>query len=526
MKSPVHLALLTAGIAVAAFALTPVVYLLIRALQAGDEAFDFLRRPLVREVFANSALLATIVAAGSLALGVPIAWLAVRTDLPGRRFWTIASVLPLAMPSYIAAYAFMGFLGSGGPVAAAFRDLGVERWPEFAYGLSGTATVLTLINYPFVVLGVRAALQRTDPAIEEAARGLGAGRIEIFRRVLLPQLRPAMTAGALLVALYSLGDFGTPALMRFRSFTRVIYTQYSNSFDRTVAATTALVLAALTATVLVAETMARGRANLHRTAPATQRPVPLVRLGRWKWPAIGFLSATLAASVGLPVVAMIVWIVEGASRGTATFVSGRVAWNSVLNAGLAAVATVLAAFPAAWLAVRRPGRATALVDRASYAGNALPGIVVALAFVFMGSRIPWLYQTLPLLVAAYVVRFLPQALASIRTSLMQFNPRLEEAGQSLGRSRWFVFRTVTLPLLAPGILAGGSLVFLTTIKELPITLLLRPTGREHDTLVTEVWSAAQDSLFSQASPPALLLVIVSGASIALILRRERTGASA
>jgi iron(III) transport system permease protein len=162
----------------------------------------------------------------------------------------------------------------------------------------------------------------------------------------------------------------------------------------------------------------------------------------------------------------------------------------------------------------------------------MPGIVVALALVFFGARLNgiqtpglrWLaalYQSLPMLILGYAIRFLPEAMGSFRMSLLQLNPRLEEAGRGLGRSAWAVFFAITLPMLAPGLLAGMGLVFLTTIKELPITLLLAPTGFE--TLVGEVWSNATEGLFAQASPPALVLVAMSALLIVLILRAERRG---
>lgn len=527
-------ALVAIGLVAAALCVLPAGYLLVRAGGAGEATWRTLARPAVWGVLVDSLLLAGATTLGALAIGLPVAWLVTRTDLPGARYWNVALALPLAMPSYIMAYAFLGVLGPGGWLESALASAGLGS-PQAIFREGGvfgdagpflelllrTSSVLALINFPFVTLSARAAFQRMDPALEEAARGLGASRREVALRVLLPQLRPAIASGALLVALYTLSDFGTPALMRYRSFTRVIQTQYSTSFDRTGAAVTALMLATLTGAIVVAEVFARGGARAHRTTPASPRPPRILRLGRARRPAILFCSGVLAASVGMPTVAMLAWIRDGVANGGSLSIAPHLVGNSVLNATLAAVATVALAFPVVHLAVRYPGGISRAIDRATHVGNALPGIVVGLAFVFLGARIPALYQSLPLLIVAYVARFLPQATGAIRTSLLQLNPRLEEAGVSLGRSRAYVFATVTLPLALPGVLAGGALVFLTTIKELPITLLLRPTGEAHDTLVTEVWNAAQESLFSQASPPALLLVIVSAASIGLILRNDR-----
>jgi iron(III) transport system permease protein len=172
--------LVALALLVAALSLLPVVYLVVRAAQAGGEAWGIFLRPGVWRVFGNSAALAAVTTRAPIALGVPLAWLTARTDLPLRRFWSVVLILPLAMPSYIAAYAFIALLAHRAP---------------WLYGLPGTAAVITMINFPFVVLTVRAALQRMDPSIEEAAQGLGCPQSRVFWRVTLPHLRPSITSG-------------------------------------------------------------------------------------------------------------------------------------------------------------------------------------------------------------------------------------------------------------------------------------------------------------------------------------------
>jgi iron(III) transport system permease protein len=181
---------------------------------------------------------------------------------------------------------------------------------------------------------------------------------------------------------------------------------------------------------------------------------------------------------------------------------------------------LVAALPVALLVVRAPRRWTRALERVVFSANALPGVVVALALVFFAARyLGALYQTLALLLFAYVVRFLPQALSGARTALAGVNPRLEEAARSLGRGPRAAFAAVTAPLAAPGLLAGATLVFLSTMKELPATLLLRPIGFE--TLATEVWSATSVSQYSRAAPAALLLVAVAAPIVLrLVVRRE------
>ncbi|NVJ27895.1 iron ABC transporter permease, partial [Myxococcus sp. AM011] len=195
------------------------------------------------------------------------------------------------------------------------------------------------------------------------------------------------------------------------------------------------------------------------------------------------------------------------------------ALGSVLASVLGAVASVLGALPLAFLAVRYPGRLTLAMERVSYVGYALPPIVLALSLVFLGVRaLPFLYGTLVMLVLAYLVRFLPQAVGTVRSALLQLNPHLAEAAASLGQSPSTVFRRVTAPLLRPGLLAGAALVFLTAMKELPATLLLAPIGFE--TLATRVWGATAEGRFAEAALPALVLMAISALGVGLLVSQE------
>jgi iron(III) transport system permease protein len=182
------------------------------------------------------------------------------------------------------------------------------------------------------------------------------------------------------------------------------------------------------------------------------------------------------------------------------------------------------ALPVAYLVVRFTDRYSMATYHLAYIGNGLPGIVIALSLVFFGANyLPLLYQTLAMLIFAYVVRFLPEATSTLRAGLLQISPRLEEAARTLGLSRRQAIRRITIPLLQPGIWAGVALVFLSTIKELPATLLLGPTG--FSTLATQIWSATSEAFYTRAAAPALILLVVSAFSIVLILRQEERGSA-
>ena len=513
-------ALWSVALAIVVVVSLPVVYLAVRTIDDGDAAWDIIFRSRTAGILLRSILLIACVTAGSMALALPLAWLTVRTDLPFRRAWSVLLMLPLVIPSYIGGFLVVIVLGPKGMLQQLLEGpFGVERLPSI-YGLAGAALTLTLLSYPYLLVTVRAALWRLDPALEESSRGLGLGGWATFRRVTLPLLRPAIAAGAVLVALYTLSDFGAVSLLRYETFTWAVYIQYESAFDRTIAAALSLVLVITAAAILLLEAGLRTRSPYHRAGVGAPRPAGLARLGRWRWPAAGLCAAVLLFSMVLPLSVLVYWVVKGASAGESVGFGWAAAWNSLYVSAIAAAAAVAAALPVALLAVRYPGRIAAFFERATYLGFALPGIAVALALVFFAIRyaVP-AYQTLGLLVFAYVVLFLSPAVGSVRASLLQVSPRVEEAALGLGRRPLQVLASITLPLMRPGLAAGAALVFLLTMKELPATLILGPIG--FDTLATVIWSAASESFFAKAAAASLALVALSAAPLAFLVLRER-----
>jgi iron(III) transport system permease protein len=258
---------------VVAVMLLPTLYLLVRGLEAGPAAWSgvFTRATLL--TLWRTAALALAVTLASALIALPAAWLTSRTDIPFRRPLAVLLALPVVIPSYVGAYLMVAFLSPRGMLAS---WLGIPALPSI-YGFQGAFIILTLLSYPYIFLGLRAALQGMDPALEEASRSLGFSAVKTFFRVTLPQLRPAMAAGSLLVALYVLRDFGAVSIMRYDTFTRVIYIQYKSAFDRTAASSLALVLVALALGLLALEIWTRGRARYHRSANGA-RPAPTAQL--------------------------------------------------------------------------------------------------------------------------------------------------------------------------------------------------------------------------------------------------------
>ncbi|SDH77286.1 iron(III) transport system permease protein [Sinosporangium album] len=478
--------LLVPAVFAALVSLLPIVYLVVRAAEGGlGVVAETLWRARTLELAVRSLGLAAVVTLLCVVIGVSLAWLVVRTDLPGRRVFGVLAALPLAVPSYVAAYTWV----------AALPDLS---------GFWGSVMVLTLVSYPYVYLPAAAALARLDPAMEEVALSLGRGRMSVVLR----QLRPSVAAGGLLVAMYVLAEFGAVAIMRFDVFTTQIYTSYRAGFDRTPAAVLGLLLVVVTSAIVVAEARSRGRASYAtRGAPARRRRVvalrPAARVAGLAWS-----TSVAVAAVGFPFAAICYWLLDGASAELrpAELFSAFGATLSMSAAG-ALVSTALAV-PVGVIAARHRGRTASFLEQSTYVGHALPGIVIALSLVFFGVRYAYpLYQRWPMLVLAYAVLFLPAAVGAVRASVLQAPPVVEEVARSLGRGPLAVMREVTLPLALPGVLAGGALVFLTAMKELPATLLLRPTGME--TLATRLWTETGSGAYGAAAPYAALLMLVA-----------------
>lgn len=506
---------------IAALAVTPLVFLY--TLSKGAEGYFTSETWRILE---NTILLTITSVVGSIALGVPLALLTAYCRLPFQRLWVIALATPLAMPSYIGAFTFYAAFGKAGEI----EKLTGLNFPRLE-GLVGSTIVMTLYSFPFVFLTTRAALRNLDSNLVNAARTLGMSLPACLMRVVLPRVRNGIAAGALIVALYTLSDFGTPAIMQFDTFTRVIFVEY-NAFGLERAALFSLQLIFLVVVVLMIESCFRGvRENSGRCLS--------LQLSRAKV-LFSFVPVALivALALGLPLLIFGIWLNR---EGAGDFDFG-VAWNSLkvslITAGVAAVVALPVAYAAT---VGKVGR---VLERVVYVGYGVPGIVMGTALVYMGLRVeaeifkmsesnpqvpafleklgledPYLYQTLTLLVIAHVLRFLPLAVGSIRSTLEKIEGNMVHAAQTLGASKAEVFRRITMPLATRGIIAGAALVFLDTMRELPATLLLRPN--DFETLTTEIWLVYEAGYFGRAAVPGLVLVLFSAMGLAIMLIGER-----
>ncbi len=504
------------GLGIGALMLLPIWYLLLRAFQADfATVWALLTRPRTGQLLLNTAALTAGVLALSTAIALPLAWLVSRTDLPGRRVLNVLAVLPLAVPGYVMAYALIGLAGNYG-----FLNQTLGFTLPRPQGLWGATLALSLYTFPYLYLNLRAAFSGLDQSLEESARSLGCSPREVFIRVTLPHLMPALMAGWLVIGLYTIGDFGAVALMRFEAFSFVIYQQYTAAFDRLYAAWLALILIAIALSFVWWESRLREGASFARTGSGSGSGRRLVRLGAaghiagW-----GFAGAVVAASIGLPLAVLTFWMTRSALGPVlpALFESFG---QSLSVAVPAAMLAAVMALPVAVLAVRYPSRLSTLINRLAFVGYAVPALAFALAFVFFslqGAR--FLYQTHTLLITAYALSFLALALGPIRSALYQARPSVEESARALGHGPISVFARVTLPTIRPGVVAGMVLVFVIAMKELPIAFLLAPTGFRP--LAITMFSRTSEGMLLEAAPYAAAIIAFSALFVGFVLRHDR-----
>lgn len=462
--------------------------------------------------------LSVLVSVSAVVIGTWLAWLTTRADLAFRRFWRIALVLPLVLPSFVGAAAFIAGLAPGGLIHDGLDLVGITA-PRRFRGLGAAWLVLTAFTYPYVLLPVSARLVSLRSSLEESSRLLGRSAFSTFRTVTLPQLRSAILGGGLLVFLYTLSEFGAVQLLGFDTLTRVIYA--TRQTDRATSFTSATVVLVLALGVVALERSQRGQVAPDDRAASMRTPP--VALGWRAIPAAATCVVVLLIGLVVPVASLATWAQRGIRDGRLGFAELiDPALNTTFVAIAASLLAIVAVLPIALATTRRPHASSSTAAVSVIVGFALPGLVIALALAVLTLNTPLLnrfYQTTALLIVAYVIHFGSQAMASAEFAVRAVPNALRESSRLLEPNPIRRLLRVDLPLMRPGLVAGGGLVMLSTVKELPATLLLAPA--DFSTLSTEIWSSYEEGFYASTGLASLVLVAVSAVlTWLLILRRS------
>lgn len=519
----------------AAIIAVPVLVILVSLLGPYSNAWQHLLDTVLVDYVVNSLLLMLGVGLGTLLLGVSTAWLTALCDFPGRRLFSWALLLPMAMPAYIIAYTYTGLLDFAGPVQSALRSsfgwANGDYWFPQIRSLEGAICMLSLVLYPYVYLLTRIAFLQQSTAVLEASRSLGKSATQTFVQVSLPMARPAIAAGISLALMETLADYGTVAYFGVSAFTTGIFRTWYGLGELHTAAQLAAFLLLFVLVLFTLERYSRARLRFHRTG---NRAAPLrIRLRGWRAVAACTLSlGVVSAGFLLPAAQLTVWGAEHYNSAlTPAFI--RLLANSLLLAALASLSCLLLALLLGYGKRVHPGPVERTASRVASMGYAVPGTVIAVGvmipFAWVDNSLADALQqrfgissglllsgTLGALVFAYVVRFLAVSLQSVEAGLAQIRSEIDESARSLGQTPLRVLKRIHLPMLRGSLLTALLLVFVDVLKELPTTLILRPFN--FNTLAVRAHELASDERLAEAALPALAIVLIGLLPVILLTR--------
>jgi len=524
--------------------LLPVVTIAILALTPTDNIWPHLVSTVLPRALRETILLLIGVGVLTLVIGTATAWFVTMYRFPGRALIDRLLVIPLAMPTYIVAYCYGDLLDYAGPVQSWLRAVFGwtsmrDYWFPEIRSLGGGVLVLSLVLYPYVYLTARASFVQQSVCVLEVARTLGRTALGTFWAVALPLARPALAAGVALALMECLNDIGAVQYLGIETLTVSVYTTWLQRSNLGGAAQLATVMLLFVAALFAMERLARGRGRFHHTT-GRYRSIPFSDVEGWR----GYLAAAICAlpfifGFLVPFAVLIGPTIRfGLKADLANF--WRTAGNSVMLSVLAALLAVSCALMMAYAQRVTSNRFTRPAVQMAGLGYAVPGTVLALGLLIPLARFDnaidalareWLGVSTGLLlsgsivaiVLAYTIRFLAVSLGSVEAGLHRISPNLDAAARTLGQTSLQTLWRVHMPLLVPALGAGGLLVFVDSMKELPATLLLRPFN--FDTLATAVYNYAALEQFEMAAPGALTIVAV-GLIPVLLLHRAVAGGRA
>lgn len=519
----------------AAVIAVPVLVIVASLLGPYSDAWRHLIDTVLWDYIISSLLLMLGVGSGTLLLGVSAAWLTAMCDFPGRRFFSWALLLPMAMPAYIIAYTYTGMLDYAGPVQSLLRDsfgwgFGDYWFPQIR-SLGGAICMLSLVLYPYVYLLVRVAFLEQSTAVLEASRNLGKTPWQTLFLVALPMARPAIAAGVSLALMETLADYGTVAYFGVSAFTTGIFRTWYGLGELQTAAQLAAFLLLFVFTLFILEKRSRARLRFHKSS-ARSFPARIPLRGWRAAASFAVALGILTAGFLLPATQLGFWA-AGNHAGVLDTAFLQLVGNSFLLAATASLCCLLLALLLGYGRRLYPGRAETIATRVAGMGYAVPGTVIAVGvlipFAWIDNSVDsWLRQqfgissglllsgTLAALVFAYVVRFLAVSLQTVEAGLARIRPGIDESARSLGHSPMGVLRRIHLPMLRGTLLTALLLVFVDVLKELPTTLILRPFN--FNTLAVRAHELASDERLADAALPAIAIVLIGLLPVILMNR--------
>ncbi|MGV8941342.1 MAG: ABC transporter permease [Lysobacter sp.] len=504
--------------------LIPLAATLAALARPDSDTLQHLWQYVLPQVAGNTLWLLLGVGAGTAVLGTALAALVALCEFPGRRMFAWLLVLPLAIPGYVLAVAFIGLFDYSAPLTTFLRDSVGTQLPDIR-SRGGLIVVMTLALYPYVYLVAREAFASQGARAMEAARALGMGPWRAFWHASLPMARPWIAGGTLLVLMETLADFGAVSAFNYETFTTAIYKAWFALFSTDTALQIAAVLLIGVLVLVGLEAASRKRQSFASVGLAAATRIPLGRRGWW---ATGGCAVVLFAALALPL-SQLAWdgLAHLADLDLNYLASLR---NALSLSAMAAALTTAAAFAIALAARDQPGLLTTAITRITTLGYGLPGALLAIGlYVPVAQFSTWLMDTrgwdvpleggLLLLLIAYGIRFLAVAHTPVAGGLLRIRPQVLEASRSLGVTGARQLRQVHWPLLRGSFATAALLVFVDTMKEMPITLMMRPFG--WDTLATRVFELTNEGEYARAALPSLAIALAGLIPVIALTRRNR-----
>ncbi len=500
---------------VLAIVAVPLTYIALNLISSPSKFLEYILDRKTLLLAWNTIILALTVTIASMCISVPLAIITIRSNLPLRKIIRVFLCVPLIFPSYIYGFLFIIVFGPKGALYEVLAPLGVERIPEL-YGFVGAFLCLTLLSYPYIFISVSSSLLKLDYTYEEVSLSLGKTIWYTYGNVIIPLLKPAIIVGAILVTLYVVSDFGAVSLLQYKSFSYVIYNQYE-TIQRSAAASTSSILILIGLLSIWFYRPDSANSNLYRSSATIPRNARLIDLGKYKWVIAFIIGMLIFVSVILPISVLLYWGYTFTINLDDFFKMSSI-YNSIYASAVGAICTVALSIPIALLIAKHKDGFSILIEKISYIGFVLPGIVVALAVVYFGINFARpIYQTIILLSLGYIILFLPVSIGVIKPVLLQINPKIEESAKILGASNFKIWKTINIPAMMPGLSGAFVIVFILIMKELPATLILAPLN--FDTLATSIWTHATEASFGMAAVYSGILLLLTGLPMFVLLNK-------